>query len=195
MKLRLLVCFVVVLPLFALTATPSSAGSDGFTFSVNAVTPPPGLDTDLNLFHGETVSIIAAGRAHYGFEGAAPCVGTPVTDPNGVRYLNGTTCPPKIDPLAFLPTAPIGKLLAQVGNGPWFSVGTHLEFQPSTGGHLRLLYNDATWSDNSGSYHVDIGIRPTRKDECKDNDFHRFPQHFKNQGQCVSFVNHEMHKN
>jgi len=194
MKLRLLVCFVVVLPMFVLTATPTIAGSNGFTFSVQAVTPPPGLDTGFDLFKGETVSITASGRAHYGFEGEATCVGTPVTDPNGVRYLNGTTCPPKIDPLAFLPSAPIGKLLAEVGSGPWFAVGTHFEFQPSTGGHLRLLYNDATWSDNSGAYKVVVEIRPTSKDECKDNGFKRFPQHFKNQGQCVSFVNHEMHE-
>jgi hypothetical protein len=31
---------------------------------------------------------------------------------------------------------------------------------------------------------------PTSKDQCKDNGWQNFPQ-FKNQGECVSFVEHQ----
>lgn len=130
-----------------------------YHFVVDANQALPGLDTGINLVPDTHVTIIAHGLASYGEEGAPNCTGYPLTTPDGQRFLNGKRCPPKIDPNAVLPYAPIGELLANVGPASsWIAAGSIYSATTYTSGQLFLLYNDNSlyYSDNSGSYNVTV---------------------------------------
>lgn len=73
----------------------------------------PGLDTTIDITIGQHLTITASGMAGYGNQGVdgpggpdagAPCVGRPLTDPDGNRQVNGVPCRKRIDPAAALPT-------------------------------------------------------------------------------------------
>ncbi len=145
-------------------AAPLSPAHRTFSFVVRANQPPPGLDTGINLAVSTHIIVEAQGKASYGFEGTANCFGTPLTNPDGQRFLNGKRCPLKIDPNAILPSAPIGELIASVGqpgtpsSTGWFAIGKSYEATIFTPGRLFLLYNDVPglYGDNSGHYHVTV---------------------------------------
>jgi hypothetical protein len=59
-----------------------------------------------------------------------------------------------------MPTAAIGQLLARIGVGPWFVVGSQYAGQANGSGRLYLLYNERYWLDNSGSYGVTVTLGP-----------------------------------
>jgi hypothetical protein len=74
---------------------------------------------------------------------------------------NGTLCPPRIDPSAVLPSAPVGELIgsiAQPGTSPtlWFALGSSYSATISATGRLFLLYNDSSgkYRNSNGSYQV-----------------------------------------
>lgn len=126
---------------------------------VDPTISPPGVDSGIDIVAGKLMTIAASGRSHYGYEGAG-CVGSPETDADGQRYLDGSSCPPKIDTDATLPTAPIGALLARIGNGAWFLVGGKYTAVANAGGRLFLLYNDTTRGDNTNGYNVTVTVSP-----------------------------------
>ncbi len=124
---------------------------------VNAATPPPGLDTGIDVRPGSTVEVAGSGTAFYGTDYCTPTDDYPSTDPNGDR----PGCGRKVDPHATDPSAPIGELLAKTGCDPSYTaVGTGGEFQSVEGGELYLLYNDSFYPDNVGGYTADITILP-----------------------------------
>lgn len=109
------------------------------------------------------IIIEATGKAGYGEEGSPPCVGKPLTDPDGNRYLNGTECGgPKDDPNATLSGAAIGLLIARVGSGPWFAAGSATAFCTSSAGNITVAYNDSYYPDNTGSYSVVVSNHGTK---------------------------------
>jgi hypothetical protein len=136
-----------------------------FHFVVNANQDFPGLDTGINLTVGEHLAIEAQGWASYGYQGST-CVGTPLTNPDGQRILNGNPCAPKLDPNATLPSSPTGELLANIGqpgsssSTGWFAIGSSYSTTISTSGRLYLLYNDTvgSYGNNSGNYQVTITV-------------------------------------
>jgi hypothetical protein len=134
------------------------ASAQETTVFVPANQPPPGVDTGIDLTAGDKLTITASGRATYGFQGGE-CVGFPQTDPDGRRYLDGTRCPPKIDPRAILPTAPIGTLIGRIDGGPWFVIGSKYNKKVDTSGRLFLLYNEVIWHDDTGGYQVNVEVR------------------------------------
>lgn len=124
------------------------------TFTLPAITPPPGLDTGLFISAGTLVKITASGIATYGYD-----FGTyPTVNPDGYNsYLGG----PKNDPNAVDPSAPIGALLISIGPGNWIFAGESLSFTSSSDGELYLLFNDADYyADNGGAYSVTVTVVP-----------------------------------
>jgi hypothetical protein len=86
-------------------------------------------------------------------------VGNPQTDPDGRRYLDGKQCASKTDPNATLSSRPVGFLIGRIGSGPWFAVGSDYSETVSRDGRLFLLYNEAFWNDDLGTYSVTIAVR------------------------------------
>jgi len=117
-----------------------------------------GTRTGINLQAGQLVTIQATGATTYGNEGA-PCSGRPTVDPDGRRWNSGAACPQKFDTSTPVPTAPVGSLIGAVGSGPWYTVGGSASFRASTSGELRLGYNDAFVTDDTGSYTVSIVVQ------------------------------------
>ncbi|MCX6020320.1 MAG: hypothetical protein NTZ05_01040, partial [Chloroflexi bacterium] len=74
--------------------------------------------------------------------------------------LGNSTCPPKLDGNAPLPSAPIGALLGRIGGGSWFMIGSNRTFIADRAGRLSLLYNDTYRGDNDGRYEVMVTLNP-----------------------------------
>jgi hypothetical protein len=121
------------------------------------------VDTGIDLVAGHSLQISAGGFATYGPDVACGVSGTPQTDPDGLRYINGSPCPPKYDSGATLPTAPIGSLLGRIGAGGWFLVGSSYSSSVAVNGRLFLIYNDvpSLYGDNSQGYDAVISTAPT----------------------------------
>jgi len=136
-------------------SSPCASGSMG----ISALRETP-TDTRIDILAGQQLTIHASGMATYGLD-SAPCgSGVMATDPDGGRFLAGTSCGSKSDPASVLPTAPIGALLGRIGSGPWFVVGSNYSGVASSSGRLFLLYNDdpGYYSDNGGGYSADITV-------------------------------------
>ena len=133
----------------------SSAGNSGW--SSYGCVQTPGLtisgatewtSTGLTLNVGDRIGITASGTVHIdpaypvGPGGTASC--TPAKN-----YASSATTFPD-------PAAPCWSLIARIGNGPPFAVGTSLKFTASAGGVLYLGVNDNNFADNSGSWTVNI---------------------------------------
>jgi hypothetical protein len=110
----------------------------------------------------DEIIIEASGTAQYGFQGSAPCVGYPVTHPDGSRFLGTTNCGPKDDPNATLAGAPVGLLIARVGSGSWFAAGSATVFCMPSAGTVYVAYNDSYYPDNTGSYTVTASNHGTK---------------------------------
>ena len=136
-------------------AVPAAAAVITATVTVPA-SSASGVSSTVTVHTGDTVTITASGSAGYGAEGAAPCVGYPVTAPDGSRTLGGTNCGPKDDPNATLSGAAIGLLIGRIGTGAWFGVGSSDTFTPDATGTLTLAYNDSIYTDNTGSYSATV---------------------------------------
>ncbi len=115
-----------------------------------------GVNTGIYALKGDKIVITSRGSAGYGYEGTQGCVGSPTTHPGGSRYRGSFNCGPKDDPNAALSGAAIGLLIAKIGGGAWFGVGTGTTFTAGGSGYIYLAYNDSVYSDNTGSYSASI---------------------------------------
>lgn len=85
---------------------------------------------------------------------------------SGVWCLGGNQCggatgirPPNFDEFPLiLDSAPIGALIARIGNGPWVNVGQTGQIEATSPGELVLLFNDrpCCYADNSGALTVTV---------------------------------------
>lgn len=140
---------------------------------VASVTVPAGTDplapvtTALTLQPGDTVSFSATGSTTYGNEGQVGCSGTPAVDPDGNRSIGVTPCSPASKDCSGTCAVPgsagqVGQLVARIGSGSWFVVGSSRLYTVDLGesGALQLAYNDDNggFGDNTGSYDVDYGL-------------------------------------
>lgn len=137
----------------SLIVVPQAQASYTVTITVSASNPS---GTAIIVYAKEFITITATGSATYGYEGTTPCVGYPVTDPDGSRYLGSTNCGPKYDPNATLHGAAVGLLIARIAGTPWLDVGASNSYCVNSYGSLELAYNDSVYSDNTGSYTVVI---------------------------------------
>jgi hypothetical protein len=142
-----------------LMAVPAAQAAEITTPATVSAKAAAGVSTiEVSTTGDATYTISATGSAGYGYQGGTgPCAGYPTTEPDGSRYLGGTSCGgPKDDPNATLAGYPIGLLIGKVGNGAWFAVGADGSVPSGVSGMLTLAYNDSDYSDNSGSYSVTI---------------------------------------
>ena len=170
MKARLLMALIALIaPIFAagLATGPGAkaAANDqveaqrtqSYEIPANLAAATGGLSTHFELHPDDAVTISAYGRTTYGYEGSGDCAGLlPQVNPNGQRFAAGKNCGLKYDPMAAAPDAPIGSMIARVGNGRWFFVGTRKTFKPNHPGELNLAYNDSYYGDNDGVYRVTV---------------------------------------
>ena len=101
---------------------------------------------------GRSVAVTATGTWCMGGTGAtAECGG-----PDGIRWAN----PAESDMV--LPSAKMGALMARIGLGPWFAVGSSTGFTATVSGRLTLAFNDRAccYSDNSGSIQATVIVSP-----------------------------------
>ena len=114
------------------------------------------VNTGFNVRRGESIQFSAIGEGSYGYEGS-PVNATPLTNADGERYVNGRNIGRKNDPNAFF-YGPIGALVARVGNGDYFLVGSGNQLIMPQSGVLYLCYNEVpgSGSDNRGGYEVSI---------------------------------------
>jgi hypothetical protein len=130
------------------------------SFELKAGQEPPGLDTHIDARPGQTLEIRANQRISYGYDDSSPdCSGNPQVNPDGRRFLGQHECQPKFDSNAMDPKVAIGVLLARVGDGQWFPVGSYYTttIQPM-GGRAFLLYNEAKRTDDNGAYCVSVTV-------------------------------------
>jgi hypothetical protein len=142
-----------------LMAVPAAHAGEITTDATVSAKASAGVSTIVVSTTGDaTYTIAATGSAAYGYQGGTgPCAGYPTTDPDGSRYLGGTSCGgPKDDPNATLAGYPIGLLIGKVGDGAWFPIGASGGVPSGVSGILTLAYNDSVYTDNSGSYAVTI---------------------------------------
>jgi hypothetical protein len=114
------------------------------------------VNSGLNVRRGESIRFSSIGEGTYGYEGS-PVNATPITNPDGDRYVNGRNIGKKNDPNALF-YGPIGALVARVGNSDYFLVGAGNQLIMPQSGVLFLCYNEALGynSDNTGGYEVSI---------------------------------------
>lgn len=156
---------VTMLPVLP-SAPPSGSSSAPPTGAKTAsVTVPAdsqdGVKTGIYARKGDKIVITGSGSAGYGYDGTEGCVGSPTTHPDGSRYLGSFRCSPKDDPEAVLSRAAIGQLVARIGGGPWFGVGSGTTITAGRSGYIYLAYNDSAYSDNTGSYSARVTSKGT----------------------------------
>jgi hypothetical protein len=110
-----------------------------------------GVKSGVTVRAGEVFTVAGAGRASYD-------QGRSMTYPDGTQYVNGKYHGANLNPGAVLKGAPIGTLIARVGSGPWFAVGSTQTFSVWEPGEVIVAYNDVPkeYGNNLGEYVVMI---------------------------------------
>jgi hypothetical protein len=128
-----------------------SSGSGGSSGGGSIVQPPAGqgytvssqqqwTTTGLVLNRGEAVTVRTTGEISIAGSGA--------------RFGPGGTG--EMHPANPVPSAQTGALIARVGNGQPFLVGTQTRIVAPTAGQLMLGINDSHVADNQGAYQVEV---------------------------------------
>ena len=115
------------------------------------------VSTGVEVASGETFLFSATGQASYGYEGS-PVNATPYTNPDGGRFVNGSSIGSKDDPNAIYPGY-IGMLVGKIGeNGRLFPIGSDNQVRMKVSGNLFLCYNEVKGylNDNGGAYSVTL---------------------------------------
>lgn len=132
----------------------NSAGSSGW--SSYGCTQTPGFvvsaaqawaDTGVTVQAGIRLKITATGTVHVTATNAEGPAGTPSCTP--------TSAYPGISPAFLAPTLPCWSLVARIGSGAPFEVGSATSIT-TTAGRLYLSVNDNYFGDNTGSWTADI---------------------------------------
>ncbi|MEZ2231959.1 hypothetical protein [Microcoleus sp.] len=115
------------------------------------------VDSGINVSRGDSLQFSASGQGSYGYEGS-PVNSTPLTNPDGDRFVNGVNIGKKDDPNAIYKGF-IGGLVGKVGtNGNYFFIGSNNQLSMGQSGRLFLCYNDVanSFNNNTGGYRVSI---------------------------------------
>ena len=115
------------------------------------------VDSGINVSTGDSLQFSATGQASYGYEGS-PVNSTPVTNPDGDRFVNRVNIGKKNDTNAIYKGS-IGALVGRIGaNGNYFLIGGRNQLSMGQSGRLFLCYNDVagSFNSNTGGYKVSI---------------------------------------
>ena len=123
-------------PAASVPSNPSigSPSTQGLSVSAQQAWTPTGLI----LSRGETLTISATGDINFGA---------------GTASSNGSSERNAANPV---PTVGTGALIARIGNGQPFPIGSQTRFQAPAAGQLFLGINDTNFGDNQGAYQVEI---------------------------------------
>ncbi|HET7219139.1 MAG TPA: hypothetical protein VFJ02_13875 [Vicinamibacterales bacterium] len=116
--------------------------SEGITVSAREQWTPTGI----TVRRGEPLSISASGEIKIGGPG------NPSASPAGAGATNAGNP---------APSAPTGALIARIGNGAPFLIGSQTQIQAPAAGQLFLGINDSYLQDNEGTFQVQVtrGLR------------------------------------
>jgi hypothetical protein len=140
-------------------AASTTASEMSQTVDVAANKPSIGV---MDVAHGDDLVIDATGSASFGYQGAIHQddnrAGESSVDPSGTTSVGGQEVPYKVDESAVLPSAPVGALIARIGDGRWFEVDSSWQGLARASGMLSFAFNDETdsYADNTGSYTVTV---------------------------------------
>jgi len=124
-------------PATSIPSNPSIGGSpstQGLSVSAQQAWTPTGLVVS----RGETLTIIATGDINFGA---------------GAASSNGSSERNAANPV---PTVGTGALIARIGNGQPFPIGSQTRFQAPAAGQLFLGINDTHVQDNDGTFQVQV---------------------------------------
>jgi hypothetical protein len=114
--------------------------TNGFALSITG----PIITSDKLIKKGNKVTIIATGSVKVGSWAG-------YSSPEGI---DGYQSYNKIQGFKH------GSLLAKIGDaGKWFLVGKSISFTAATDGKIQFLINDADYTNNTGSYEVEISVK------------------------------------
>ncbi len=116
------------------------------------------VNTNINVSGGQLVEFLAVGLATHGYEGGV-VNGTPQTNPDGDRFLNGANIGKGngLSTRGLLYSGPVGALIGKVGpNGKYFFIGAGNQLFMPQSGQLYMCYNDSIFYDNTGYYRVTV---------------------------------------
>ncbi|MFB8797906.1 MAG: hypothetical protein U7126_27610 [Microcoleus sp.] len=135
------------------------AGSESVLAQTTIAVPAKNfcVDSGINVSRGDSLQFSASGQGSYGYEGS-PVNSTPLTNPDGDRFVNGVNIGKKDDPNAIYQGF-IGGLVGKVGaNGNYFFIGSNNQLSMGQSGRLFLCYNDVanSFNNNTGGYRVSI---------------------------------------
>jgi hypothetical protein len=174
---RSLILFVAIAA--ALFSAGGASAASG-TVTVTVAASQPTTDTGVLITAGTAAVVTATGQWDVCGGG---CPSGPDGATNGdIGFCTGTF------------GRPAGELIGSLdGGSTFFDVGAGPTVV-STPGELLLAPNDCLiWDDNSGSLTATIAVIPTTKDACKKGGWSSLQEadgtSFKNQGDCVSYVN------
>jgi hypothetical protein len=158
---------ILTSPDISIAVEPAALAAHPLSLPANTVTTATGggIDTGVSVRQGARVRVTATGIVTYGTETGPPgdCSGATYTqtaqvEPDGSRIIGSTPCASKIDPSCPLPTAPVGAVIARIGDGAWTLIGTKAEIVAPRDGELWIGFNDWIPSDNQGSYTVTVQL-------------------------------------
>ena len=166
----------------AIAAAMVSAAAATASGSATVIVPAnqPTTDTAVMIVPGTAAVVTASGNWDV-------CGGGCPSDPNGATNGDIGFCSGVLG-------HPAGELIGSLdGGSTFFDVGAGPTVV-STPGELLLGPNDcAIYDDNTGSLTAQITLFPTSKDACKKGGWSNLQEQdgtpFKNQGDCVSYVN------
>ncbi len=165
--------FLLGLGILSLVGTAFAAGS-------TTVVVPAAVfltDTTVAVLPGTALIVTAAGRWDV-------CNGNCPSGPDGATNGDLGFC---------IGGLPAGELLGSLDGATFFAIGSG-PTKVTGSGELSLGPNDcAYYPDNSGELTATVIVYPISKDACKDGGWQNLSRQdgtaFKNQGNCVSYVN------
>jgi hypothetical protein len=101
------------------------------------------VDTGINVNPGDSVTISANGQIRVARDG-----GTMTASGTQSGRTEGAT----------IPSAPVGALVARIGNTPAMFIGETRTFRTARGGRLYLGVNDNYFDDNTGQFNVTVDV-------------------------------------
>jgi len=118
-----------------------TVGTSGRTITVGG--DRQWVDTGINVNPGDSVTISANGQIRVARDG-----GTMTASGTQSGRTEGAT----------IPSAPVGALVARVGNTPAMFIGETRTFRTARGGRLYLGVNDNYFDDNTGQFNVTVDV-------------------------------------
>jgi hypothetical protein len=142
--------------------SPAPAPSAPAPSATNAGPITKTITLEATAWNGVPVAMVEAGDHVKITASGMWCMGFDINDTPVCGSPNGIYAPGADEPV-LVQTAMFAVLVARVGEGDWFAVGSSFEWTVSSAGQLRIACNERTdgqiwWLDNAGSIAVQVTI-------------------------------------